>query len=223
MTPIDEITKKMLLHLEVNEDRVCRGECAEDSFIPSEFHVSPCRHWKFRVFMEMRRMGIQSRFAQTILDGPVESKALLRVKEFLQKDFSCGRALVLASLPGRGKTLAGAFFVWQAKGLLVPARDLQGIFLNDDKFSRIKNCRALLVDDLAVEHKSDFFAYGLDALLDCRYGDQKATVISTNLNWEKFVEAYGQRIANRLKEWGSFCELKDRDFRAGSIGRQKEF
>ena len=74
----------------------------------------------------------------------------------------------------------------------------------------------LVLDDLGTEKITDFVRQCLYDLLDRRYGDMKETIITSNLNLQKFAEEYGShgdRLASRIAGMGEVLVLTGKDRR----------
>ena len=70
---------------------------------------------------------------------------------------------------------------------------------------RLTNCDLLIVDDLGTEMPGQFVSAALYSLLSTRLLENKATVITTNLNVDETAQRYSPQIASRL--YGDFVRL----------------
>jgi len=72
--------------------------------------------------------------------------------------------------------------------------------------SKFTRCARLVIDDLFVEYMDakGFYLSLLDEILNERYANQRATVMTTNFDAEHFKARYGERITDRIREAGRF-------------------
>jgi DNA replication protein DnaC len=187
---------------------------------------------------QRRTMLITSRHVpakdiDAIMAGSLVGQALEFAKQFRNDEER--RILVLSGEKGTGKTTAGAWIVAQdpptpasmrhlynAKGRwfgelhprFVSSSDLQTVGLYDhERQAPLKVCSVLAVDDLGMEYRDSkgVFLAVLDAILDARYRAMLWTVITTNiLEMKEFVEQYGQRLADRIVEFGAWQTVTER-------------
>ena len=74
----------------------------------------------------------------------------------------------------------------------------------------------LIIDDLGRDYfkpDSDFGPRRWDELFDARYRDFLPTIITTNLTPKEFEARYGKRNRSRLREWGIWIEIAEKDLR----------
>ena len=112
-----------------------------------------------------------------------------------------GRILILASNAGRGKSTAAAYALTFRPGLWVNSPQLARI---DDgepgtvRDSDMLRAELLVIDDVGTEHSPGGFAASrLNHVVTVREGMRKPTLITTNLETERFKTVYGDRIASR--------------------------
>lgn len=165
----------------------------------------------------VERSGIPGRYAELLSRGAptmTEAVAALDVDRAL---------LILAGKSGCGKTTAASWWLWQLIHgpvlpnrwpRFVPAGDLPRI--DEGQLLGLRTAPRLVIDDLGMEYADNkgFFEVVLDRLLDYRYANLKPTLITTNLRAEQFRARYGERIADRIREAGSFIELSNPSMRA---------
>ncbi len=120
--------------------------------------------------------------------------------------------LVLSGDPGRGKTVAAAWWLLQhldgkRNSLFVSAARLSRWERYDrGEMDRLLLAPRLVIDDLGEEFndtKGNFLAV-LDETVCDRIANRRPTVITTNLTAELFFDRYGQRIRDRIREAGRF-------------------
>lgn len=140
-------------------------------------------------------------------------------------------AVVLSGGAGSGKTVAAAW--WVVSFLRNPDRWRQGLdehevkwrgmlpeFVtaahlarwerySDAEMNRLLHSPALVIDDLGVEFsdRGGSFQATLDEVINARYGAELPTVITTNLDGAAFKARYGERIADRIRQTGKFCNV----------------
>jgi hypothetical protein len=169
------------------------------------------------------RLNLPARAVDVVLSGNMVDTAAVTAAR------GCTEILVLAGVPGCGKTVAACERVrefiyaienWSplaeydtnpsfraALPVWISACELARV----DHFSatavdRLKDAPLLVVDDLISEYldAKGFFGSLFDELIDARYAGRLATVITTNLDKETFSVRYGLRVVDRLREAGRF-------------------
>lgn len=140
--------------------------------------------------------------------------------------------VVLSGGAGSGKTVAAAW--WILVSLRDPARWDQRDYdeheirrrgplpefitaahlarwerYSDAEMNRLLYAPELVIDDLGVEFadKSGSFLATLDEVVNCRYGNELPTLITTNLDAAAFKSRYGERIADRIRQSGRFANV----------------
>jgi len=129
--------------------------------------------------------------------------------------------LVLAGGVGTGKTIAAAWTIEQACEhhdiCFMPAPQLAGFsrYGDSDELRWVLCCDLLVLDDLGMEHLGErgYFLSLFDEVVEERYENERRTVITTNFTGEHFVNRYGQRVADRLREAGLFIEIAEESMR----------
>lgn len=160
-----------------------------------------------------------------------ETKAMASARQFLgSADKSI---LVLSGTKGCGKTCAASWALSEYSRETGSLSHIQrgstgpsGGFMDVSKLARasrydsrtmdpIEKLRLLVIDDLGMEFadvKGSFLAT-LDGIVNSRYAAELKTIITTNLPAEEFKERYGERIADRIRESGTFVELNEQSMR----------
>lgn len=203
---------------EANEEEACKGNCTHGDFNPYITHLETCPPQAFKDKIKLEVAGISQRDINVLYRGLNQTKALKYAIEYQKAGYVKGESLVLSGGTGCGKTIASVYLVRKLKtGKCIYAGNLPKIFLDDDESYRIKTRKFLIIDDLGVEYKKDgqWFNSHFDELLHYRHGNYLPTVITTNLADKKFKEIYSERIISRIKEWGKFIHIKDKDMRKG--------
>ena len=137
------------------------------------------------------------------------------------------RFIVLSGGVGCGKTTAASWWLWHGDHRHAPyVRSNPPLFVtgawierhsryDHESFDGLETAKALVVDDLGMEFadaKGNFLA-DLDALLDARYRNLLATVLTTNLESDDFKRRYGRRLRSRIHERGCFLNVNGTDLR----------
>jgi DNA replication protein DnaC len=69
---------------------------------------------------------------------------------------------------------------------------------------RLANADLLHIDDLGAEHRTDWVLEQLYTILNARYQDERAVIVTSNLDPLELGEQLGERIVSRLE---GACEL----------------
>lgn len=67
-------------------------------------------------------------------------------------------------------------------------------------FNRLVSVDLLHLDDLGAENRTEWVLEQLYAIIDRRYNDQRAIIVTTNLEEEELYQQLGDRIVSRLTE-----------------------
>ena len=176
--------------------------------------------------------GVPKRVRDILLEGLKPTPAVQRVKEFMiiqdqdPSKFCC----VLSADKGLGKTVAAGYWLSQALHEVMSARTytypnqarwqtsstLLAMSIYGDEFASVKfDGGPLVIDDLGTEYSDakGAFTSKLDALIDARSSEYRPTFITTNTPGSRFVERYGERVADRMREGAKFYELQGKSLR----------
>jgi len=169
---------------------------------------------------QARERGVPVR-CMRVLDGPSvkETAARSAVLEWIN-DRKLGSEmrcfLVLAGGKGCGKTLAAAEAAREHVGTFVDIGHVVRVGQYEtEALSEMQTAGLLVIDDLGCEYvdAKGYFNATLDGLINARYANERATIITTNLPAKAFSERYGERVADRLREAGKYVELTDLSLR----------
>ena len=174
----------------------------------------------------VRRARVRGRIPARVvplLDAGVRPTACVEaVRAFVASQLSI---LVLAGGVGSGKTVAACEAVERAglagSSLFVKALDLVRAGTFDEDFWReVRTAKLLVVDDLGVEplDEKGWALANLLALIDARYDDATKTILTTNLDADRFLARYGAdggRLRDRMREAGQFFETREDSLRGG--------
>lgn len=150
--------------------------------------------------------------------APIECEALTTVQEFLGSDMTL---LVLSGGVGTRKSGSACWALAERAGRYVTADDLSGLAAARDEegivlYRQLKKAALLVIDDLGGEYVDDkgWFVRALASIVDARYAACLKTIMTTNLNAERFKATYGERIADRIRESGRFRDVAGLSVRA---------
>lgn len=160
-----------------------------------------------------------------------------------------GAIIALVGPRGTGKTqmateLARRFLpIWIAKGFKRQSRycRVMDFFMaikesygekggtESDAFFPFIQPRLLVLDEVQVRNGTGWEDNALTYLLDRRYGEQRSTILISNLSVDSFVSSIGDSIVSRLEEsgavivcdWGSFRQNPMVDHRPTGKGEKQ--
>jgi DNA replication protein DnaC len=72
-------------------------------------------------------------------------------------------------------------------------------------FRKLTTVDLLHIDDLGAEKRSDWVLEQLYALINERYENERAILVTTNLNEPELIDQIGRRTVSRLVEMCSDC------------------
>ena len=153
--------------------------------------------------------GVPERHIRAVFDRePIECKPLELVRKFLASDRDI---LVLSGTRGTRKSGSACWALTQRAGLFVTANDLSRIARSRAEDVQRKErlthtCALLVIDDLGTEYNDDkgWFTHLLNDVVNDRYSNCLKTILVTNLEPERFKTTYGERVADRIRECGTF-------------------
>jgi len=137
---------------------------------------------------------------------------------WLQGDVGTGKT-TLAMLASRSALDAGrSVAIYSLPRLLSEIRatydaDSEGSYV--DFLDRLARVDLLHLDDLGAERSSPWVLEQLYAIINARYEDERAVLITTNLSLEHLTEQITDRTVSRLKEMCEVLPLHGSDVRAG--------
>lgn len=130
---------------------------------------------------------------------------------------------VLAGPRGTGKTLATVWFALHRRAADEPlfvrahelAEDLADRESRKRTFKRVLEASMLIVDDLGKEAGWKF-ARDFERIVDDVYQSYKTLLITTNLTPPQFRKAYGESVADRIRERGTWIPVSGKSMRGGA-------
>lgn len=180
--------------------------------------------------------GIPVKDVEAIVGGTLRETAALRVAKGWWS--STATVLVLSGTRGCGKTTAAAWCVaqeppddpyrseewyrapektwrvWEPRFADVTVIQRASRY-DEEQMLPLERAAVLAIDDLGMEYADvkGSFAALFDGLFNSRYAAQLKTVITTNLPAAEFKARYGERVADRIRECGTFVELNEQSLR----------
>ena len=135
-----------------------------------------------------------------------ETEALDYARTWVETKFP--KAFLLVGSVGVGKTQAA---VWAAARLLsgrricravfLPAADLKAFMDDASRRPLLRRADLLILDDLGREPGDPVTSHLVEVLVCERYDRDLPVVFTANLSLEDLVRRYGERVADRLREW----------------------
>lgn len=206
---MDQILGRILPKLK--DDPICDKKCdSNKSYIE---HKPDCAYLIHEKVEKLKGNGLSKRDIEILINGLNRTKAFEIIQEYEKNGIKNGDSLVMSGGTGVGKTIAASSLFLNYSGMRVYSADLQEKFLNTEESHKLNTVSLLVVDDLGLEYKKDFFNSRFDSLINSRHGAMLPTVITTNLNAADFKIQYSERIISRLKDWGKFVQILDKDCR----------
>lgn len=178
--------------------------------------------------------GIQPRFRECSLENwsvgaePGKIKALAMATGFTEafsENYALGRSVMLLGTVGTGKTHLATAMLQQAlrehsqdglRGLYATAgsiiRDVKATFGNRDRteasvYADLVRPDLLVIDEVGVQHGTDFERQVLFEVINGRYEQVKPTIIVSNLGIPELRECLGDRAVDRLRDKGGLVVL----------------
>lgn len=147
--------------------------------------------------------------------SPTETESVRLVREWLA---SGQKTLVLSGGVGIGKSTAAAIAIGLSAGsaLYLHATAFDSIKLQDGPDGqRIYETQLLVLDDAGLEHASasGWAANKIQGLLCARHDGGLRTIVTCNLSGDRFFEAYGERVKDRVGGSGRFIRAKGTSLR----------
>ena len=147
---------------------------------------------------------------------PTQVREIRRYVGAIRENLDAGRGLWLTGSYGTGKT-ALAMIVSKAAidagrsvaiyscprllGVIRESIDGDGVL---DFLDRLAAVDLLHIDDLGAEHRTEWVLEQLYTIINTRYEDERATLVTSNLGPPELAEQLGERIVSRLE---GMCEI----------------
>ena len=208
MHNVSELLASLTRTITYPSNRICRASA--DEVLPIL-----ARHFAAEVTRRGRKLDIY---------GP--AKVIEQIAGWLTSDN--GKPwLVLSGTPGTGKSTAMAAIRNTLREYCVSAKqfnssDFPVLFLENVELTERQIlggdwCRVLLLDDVGVE-QTEIKEYGniiqpFVKIVEERYNRCLPLVLSTNLNGNEFMQRYGLRTADRLREMAMTIKYEGKSYR----------
>jgi DNA replication protein DnaC len=142
---------------------------------------------------------------------PTQVRELRAYVREIDANLDAGRGLWLAGGPGTGKTALAMIVskaaidagrtvaIYSCPRLLSVIResiDSGGVL---DFLDRLAGADLLHVDDLGAEHRTEWVLEQLYSIVNARYEEQRATLVTSNLDHDELSAQLGERIVSRLE------------------------
>lgn len=158
--------------------------------------------------------GVPARLVDVDLETSIQTPAVVAMLAFLKDDAPCGRALVLSSDPGPGKSYAMAGAINRQRGKRSAWFENVDRFVRDalrdtrvEAMNRVEMPELLCLDDLGRQRLSDFALSSIEEVLTYRYEQLLPTIVSTNWTAVELKKHLSPRMIDRLREWCTIVTL----------------
>lgn len=127
------------------------------------------------------------------------------------------RLIVFAGMTGCGKSLRAALSVAHAPkpAVWLPASAVR-VAEWDDLYARARDSYLLVIDDLGTEAQNDWARTQLANLILERLNAGRWTIVTTNVDRQRFLAYGGERLASRFATSGLYRQVVGPDFRTVS-------
>ena len=173
------------------------------------------------------RSNVGKRFKDASLSGYTGDMEALKACRRWVNELKEGEGLVLCGSYGTGKThlaTATAREVMERYGMTVwfstfagMLQELKGTYGNSREFNetlqKYRIVDLLVIDDLGKENLTPWASEMLFTIIDERYRNMKAVIITTNLMPKELSQHIDEAIMSRLAEMCTFIKVSGEDYR----------
>ncbi len=194
-----------LVEEETRDSRDCRCR-------PLRLAATRARRLEGRIPKRYREISFeQSEVIDMERRFPTQVRELRAYVRAIDDNLDAGRGLWLAGGPGTGKTALAMIVskaaidagrtvaIYSCPRLLSVIResiDAGGVL---DFLDRLAEADLLHVDDLGAEHRTEWVLEQLYSIINSRYEEQRATLVTSNLDYDELSAQLGERIVSRLE------------------------
>ncbi len=194
-----------LVEEETRDSRDCRCR-------PLRLAATRARRLEGRIPKRYREISFeQSEVIDMERRFPTQVRELRAYVRDIDANLDAGRGLWLAGGPGTGKTALAMIVskaaidagrtvaIYSCPRLLSVIResiDAGGVL---DFLDRLAEADLLHVDDLGAEHRTEWVLEQLYSIINSRYEEQRATLVTSNLDYDELAAQLGERIVSRLE------------------------
>lgn len=182
----------------------------------------------------MRDAGVPANLIKLFANGTMrETQANAKVRAWHPLD---SWVIVLGGVFGIGKSAAAALWLYllareSSEAKRSSPHRMPECWVSAAKFARLDMSKGgaaaidayarmpvLVLDDLGAEHlgQGGWFLSQLGDLVNERQANGRRTLITTNLGRDSFIERYGDRIAERIRDGGMFTIVGGHNLREGN-------
>lgn len=170
------------------------------------------------------RLPLTARDERLLTEDTLATTPVLEAVSAWASDQTARPWIVLCGPPGRGKTLAAAWWLLRGTGRYVGARELERLRMAAfgqelERYERLLDTAGLVVDDLGREEQAGRFEQALLDLVDYRRRRGMRTIAIANLTRQQLQARYPDaRLWSRLEECATFVADRGSDLRRSAAG-----
>ncbi len=187
----------------------------------------------------LRTSGLSPQYQKKTFENfevGVNINAVNSIKKYLnEKSWQEGKGLILIGGVGTGKTHLASAIVHE-----LARQDVFALFIfvpdfldeiramydenydeEEDKFELVKNARVLVLDDLGTERITDWAREKITQLINHRYNNALATIVTTNLTLDELKNRIGERAYSRLIGMSEVVPVLGEDWRVKNVYKRK--
>lgn len=173
-------------------------------------------HAREERLMPFRGSVAEDVFPRLVADKLEPTFALNVMRRFMSNPEA--RFCVLLGGTSLGKTVAALWGLAAEGGRYVTAEQVRRAWSSDHQDNRqarydIIGTRYLIIDDVGTEQNDHDAQYAMFEAVNGRQGGRRKTVVTGNVDREKFATRYGERTVARIEHAGGIVELDGKGLR----------